>query len=134
MRSLADDDDLALPIMAHPSFLGSNVVNPDQGIDHGIMFGTLMRLAGADISIFPNHGGRFSFSPQECSMIQAECLAPLGSLASAWPSPGGGMTLDRIDELTDFYGIDVALLVGGALHRGDLAENARRLVQSVQTV
>ena len=44
------------------------------------------------------------------------------------------MTLDRIDELTDFYGIDVALLVAGALHRGDLAENARRLVQSVQTV
>jgi ribulose-bisphosphate carboxylase large chain len=120
--------------MAHPSFLGSNVVNPDQGIDHGIMFGTLMRLAGADISIFPNHGGRFSFSPQQCSAIQAECLAPLGSLASAWPSPGGGMTLDRINELTDFYGIDVALLVGGALHRGDLAENARRLVQSVQTV
>ncbi|MGA0221861.1 MAG: RuBisCO large subunit C-terminal-like domain-containing protein, partial [Candidatus Nanopelagicales bacterium] len=134
MRSLADDDELALPIMAHPSFLGSNVVNPDQGIDHGIMFGTLMRLAGADISIFPNHGGRFSFSPQQCSAIQAACLAPLGSLASAWPSPGGGMTLDRINELTDFYGIDVALLVGGALHRGDLAENARRLVQSVQTV
>lgn len=134
MRSLADDDDLALPIMAHPSFLGSNVVNPDQGIDPGIMFGTLMRLAGADISIFPNHGGRFSFSPEELSAIQAACLAPLGSLASAWLSPGGGMTLDRIDELTDFYGIDVALLVGGALHRGDLAENARRLVQSVQKV
>ena len=132
MRSLADDDDLALPIMAHPSFLGSNVVNPNQGLDHGVLFGTLMRLAGADISIFPNYGGRFSFSPAECTDIKDKCLAPLESLATAWPSPGGGMTLDRIDELLDFYGSDVALLIGGALHRGDLAENAAALVDRVK--
>jgi ribulose-bisphosphate carboxylase large chain len=131
MRSLADDDHLALPIMAHPSFLGSNVVSPNQGLDHGVLFGTLMRLAGADISIFPNYGGRFSFSPAECTDIKDKCLAPLGSLATAWPSPGGGMTLDRIDELMDFYGSDVALLIGGALHRGDLASNAAELVKRV---
>ena len=33
MRSLADDDDLALPIMAHPSFLGSHVINQHHGLD-----------------------------------------------------------------------------------------------------
>lgn len=131
MRALADDNDLALPIMSHPSFLGSNVVNPTQGLDHGVLFGTLMRLAGADISIFPNYGGRFSFSPAECTDIKDRCGAPLGSLAAAWPSPGGGMTLDRIDELMEFYGPDVALLIGGALHRGDLATNARSLVEAI---
>ena len=131
MRSLADDDELALPIMSHPSFLGSTVVNPNQGLDHGVLFGTLMRLAGADISIFPNYGGRFSFSPAECADIKDTCLAPLGSVAPIWPSPGGGMTLDRIDELLDFYGSDVALLIGGALHRGDLAENAEALVERI---
>lgn len=132
MRMLADDDTLALPIMAHPSFLGSNVVNPDQGIAHGIMFGTLMRVAGADISIFPNYGGRFSFSPAECAQIKDLCHAPLGELARSWPSPGGGMTLDRLRELTEFYGYDVALLVGGALHRGDLATNSHAMVEALQ--
>jgi len=131
MRTLADDDSLALPIMAHPSFLGSNVVNSEQGIDHGVLFGTLMRLAGADISIFPNYGGRFSFSPEECMRIKTKCHAPLGNIVASWPSPGGGMTLDRLPELTDFYGSDVALLVGGALHRGDLATNAAAMVQAL---
>ena len=132
MRMLADDDSLALPIMAHPSFLGSNVVNPNQGIAHGIMFGTLMRVAGADISIFPNYGGRFSFSPAECAQIKYLCQSPLGELARSWPSPGGGMTLDRLSELTEFYGDDVALLIGGALHRGDLAANAHAMVEALQ--
>jgi len=131
MRTLADDDSLELPIMAHPSFLGSNVVNPEQGLDHGVLFGTLMRLAGADISIFPNYGGRFSFSPEECLRIKTECQAPMGNIETSWPSPGGGMTLDRLTDLTDFYGQDVALLVGGALHRGDLSTNATAMVQAL---
>lgn len=131
MRMLADDDSLGLPIMSHPSFLGAHVVNAAQGLDHGILFGTLMRLAGADISIFPNHGGRFSFSPAECADIKDRCQAPLGSLAPIFPSPGGGMTLERIPEMVDFYGVDVALLIGGALHRGDLATNAQAMVNAV---
>ncbi len=133
MRALADNDDLGLPIMAHPSLLGSNVVNPTQGLNHGVLFGTIMRLAGADISIFPNYGGRFSFSPEECADIKNHCLAPLADLSAAWPSPGGGMTLDRIDELLEFYGTDAALLIGGALHRGDLAKNASELVERVHS-
>lgn len=131
MRALADDDSLSLPIMAHPSFLGSNVVNPDQGIDHGILFGTLMRVAGADISIFPSYGGRFAFSPAECRQIRDMCHVRLGGLEPSWPSPGGGMTLDRLAELGEFYGNDVALLVGGALHHGDLATNARAMVAAL---
>lgn len=131
MRALAADDELDLPIMAHPSFLGAHVVNRGQGLDHGVLFGTVMRLAGADISIFPNYGGRFAFSQEECRQIQQACIAPLGGVAPIWPSPGGGITLDRVDELLAFYGSDVVLLVGGALHRGDLATNAEALVATV---
>ncbi len=131
MRVLADDPELNLPIMSHPSFLGSTVVNPQQGIDHGIVFGTLMRLAGADISIFPNYGGRFSFSQEECETVAQACAASLGEIATIFPSPGGGMTLDRVPEMIKVYGTDVTLLIGGALHRGDLFSNARQLVEAV---
>lgn len=132
MRSLADDPALGLPIMAHPSFQGSLVVNADQGLRHGLLFGLLARLAGADLSIFPSHGGRFSFSPEACADIADSCRRPLGGIAPIWPAPGGGMTLERVDEIANFYGLDVALLIGGALHRGNLAANATALAEKVR--
>lgn len=132
MRALAADAELGLPIMSHPSMLGSTVIHRDQGIRHGIVLGLLCRIAGADISIFPNYGGRFSFSQAECADIRDECLAPLGAMAATFPSPGGGMTLDRVPELLEFYGRDVAVLVGGALHDGDLEQNARKLRAAVE--
>jgi ribulose-bisphosphate carboxylase large chain len=125
MRSLAADDAVALPIMAHPAFLGGFVSSPTGGIAHGTLFGTLMRFAGADMSIFPNYGGRFSFSPGACTEIADACLEPIDGFAPIGPAPGGGMTMDRVPEIRDFYGNDVVLLIGGDLHRGaDLATTA----------
>ncbi len=108
-----------VPVMAHPAFLGSFSASGTGGLAHGLVYGTLLRLAGADLSVYPNYGGRFSFSPQECTEIAVALARPLGDLAAALPSPGGGMTLDRVDEIVDFYGSEVALLIGGDLHRGD---------------
>jgi ribulose-bisphosphate carboxylase large chain len=78
-----------------------------------------MRFAGADMSIFPNYGGRFSFSPDACAEIASACREPMTGFAPIMPSPGGGMTMDRIPEIREFYGGDVVLLIGGDLHRGE---------------
>jgi ribulose-bisphosphate carboxylase large chain len=119
MRDVAGRDDVEMPIMAHPAFLGSYTASPTNGIHHGTLYGKLMRLAGADLSIFPNYGGRFSFTPDECRQVVAGLAEPMGAIAAAFPAPGGGMTLDRVGEIKEFYGNDVALLIGGDLHRGD---------------
>jgi len=132
MRVLAADDTLNLPLLAHPSFLGSHTVSPGQGIRHGLLFGLFMRMAGADISIFPNHGGRFTFTESQCLDIRDCCLTEWAGLPAIWPAPGGGMTLDRLDDLLNGYGRDVVLLIGGALHRGDLAVNAAALADRVR--
>ena len=129
MRIISNSSNL--PIMAHPSMLGSFTISPNEGIAHGILFSTLMRLAGADITIFPNFGGRFSFSQEECLEIREAAIAPLGKLAPIWISPGGGMSIERIPEMIDFYGKDASLLIGGALHRGSLKENAEKMAQVV---
>lgn len=124
---------VAVPIMAHPAFLGSYSASPTNGIQHGILYGKLMRLAGADLSIFPNYGGRFSFTPEECRQVAAGLAEPMAGIAPALPAPGGGMTLDRVAEIKEFYGSDVALLIGGDLHRGDdLAETAARFRAAVE--
>lgn len=131
MRTVADNDEVALPIMSHPSMLGSFVSNPTQGIAHGVLLGTIMRLAGADISVFPNFGGRFSFTTEECREITQASRADLSGLKPMWVSPAGGMTLEKIPEMRSFYGDDLALLIGGALHRGDLYENARTMRDAI---
>jgi ribulose-bisphosphate carboxylase large chain len=127
MRAVADDDAIGLPIMGHPAFLGAYVLSETHGIEHGLMFGTLYRLAGADMTVYPNYGGRFSFSQDACRSIADACRAPLGDLAPIFATPGGGMTMPRLAELTSFYGPDTALLIGGDLQRGDLLENVRRM-------
>ena len=112
--------------------LGSLVISKNEGISHGIIFGTLMRLAGADISIFPNIGGRFSFSEEQCLDIASKSRSQLGKLKPSWIAPAGGMTLERIPEMINMYGKDTALLIGGALSRGNLADNAARMSEMVR--
>ncbi len=132
MRRLAGDDRIGLPVMAHPAFQGSFVTDERGGIEHGLLFGTLARLAGADLTVFPGYGGRFSFSRDACASIVRACAAPLGELRRASATPGGGMTLDRLPELLDFYGPDSTLLIGGNLSRGDLRANAARMRAAVE--
>lgn len=126
MRELADDDTIALPILTHPAMQGSFVVGPN-GISHGVMFGQLARLAGADATIFPNFGGRFSFSREECKEIAAGTASPMGRITSIFPAPGGGMSLDNVPDMLETYGRDLIFLIGGGLfkHGPDLVENCR---------
>jgi len=134
MRAMAEDDSVGLPILFHPALLGGFTVSPDSGIAHEVLYGTLARLAGADVVAFPNHGGRFRFSPEDCRGITRGCAAHLGDLRTTLPAPAGGMSLDRVNEMRAFYGDDLALLIGGDLHRhGDLVETCRRFREMVES-
>ena len=48
-------------------------------------------------------------------------------------SAGRRMTIERIPEMIEMYGRDTALLIGGALSRGDLKKNAERMSQVVRS-
>ncbi len=135
MRMIAEDDEIGLPVFSHPAFIGSMVINP-QGISCQMMFGFLMRLAGADASVFPNYGGRFSLSVEECVGIAQTGKLPLGNLNSLLACPAGGMQIDRIPDMLNHYGEDVALLIGGGLFANDrpLAENCKIVKESVENL
>jgi ribulose-bisphosphate carboxylase large chain len=119
---------LGLPIFAHPAFIGSYVMSREHGIDCGVLFGTLMRLAGADATIFPNYGGRFPLSVDDCVGIVRASREPLGELLPIFPTPAGGMELQNIGEMLGRYGNDTLVLVGSGLFRNsdDLIANCRR--------
>lgn len=133
MRILSSDDELNLPIFSHPAFQGSYVTSQENGISHFALFGQITRLAGADAVIYPNFGGRFSFSREECQAIVRGTSVEMGSIKKIFPSPGGGISLDRIEGLLELYGKEVIFLVGGGLfkHGADLTENCRYFSQMV---
>ena len=135
MRELADDDSIALPILTHPALQGSFVTGRG-GLSHGVIFGQLARLAGADATIFPNFGGRFSFSREECSKIVAGTVESMGHLKTIFPAPGGGMSFDKVPDMLETYGQDLIFLIGGGLfkHGPDLVENCRYFRKMVESL
>lgn len=130
VERIARDSALDLPVMTHPAFLGPYVLAPDTGFDHGVLFGTIQRLAGADISVFPNVGGRFGFTAAECAQIATACRSADGPGLPMLPSPGGGMSVERAADMQAMYGKDVVFLLGGSLlkdpSRIDMAVAAMR--------
>jgi ribulose-bisphosphate carboxylase large chain len=115
--------------LAHPSFGGAARIAPP------LLFGRLFRLLGADAPIFVNYGGRFAYSQAACGELAGAARAPWGELRPALPVPAGGMRLDRVGELLEFYGPDTMLLIGGnlLLAEGDaLLARAREFVDAVR--
>lgn len=128
VKEISEDDSINLPVFSHPAFIGSFAVNKF-GINHSSIFGIIQRLSGADVSIFPNYGGRFSFSKDECRSISNSCKKSINNIKTIFPSPAGGMTLEKAEGIIDFYGEDVMLLIGGGLFKGEksLIENCKDL-------
>lgn len=136
MKTVADDNAIGLPIFSHPALLGSYVLSPEHGISHFALFGQMTRLAGADGTIYPNYGGRFSFSREECKSIVKGTTVPMGNLRNIFPCPGGGMSISSIPDMIEVYGSEVIFLVGGGLfkHGPKIVENCRYFLSLVNDV
>jgi ribulose-bisphosphate carboxylase large chain len=109
----------SIAFIAHPTMAGAARIAP------ALLLGTLFRILGADAVVFPNYGGRFGYSPDTCRALARAALDDRQGLRPCAPVPAGGMTIDRVPEMLDFYGADVMLLIGGAL-----LEARERLVEA----
>src|SRR5947209_13700613 len=99
----------SIAFVAHPTMAGAARIAP------ALLLGRLFRVLGADAVVFPNYGGRFGYSPDTCRALASAALADWQGFEPSMPVPAGGMTLDRVGEMLDFYGRDIMLLIGGAL-------------------
>jgi ribulose-bisphosphate carboxylase large chain len=124
---VTENPDIAF--MAHPAMAGASRLAPP------LLLGKLFRLLGADATVFPNHGGRFGYSPQTCRDLASAALGPFGGLRATVPVPAGGMTPDRVPEMLQFYGSDVMLLIGGGLLAAGprMRDEAARFTAAVAT-
>ena len=119
--------ELDIPLLAHPAFAGATRIAPP------LLLGKLFRLFGADATIFPNHGGRFSYGRETCLAIAAAARDPWDGVRPALPVPAGGMAVERVAQMRADYGSDTMLLIGGALlsAKGKLLERSRHFVAAV---
>src|SRR4029078_4187803 len=112
LAALAAESGLIL--LAHPTTSGV-FLSPGHGTARDILYGQLLRIAGADGVIFPNARGRFPSTEAECRAIAARLRAPLGGLRPSFPAPGGGMDLARVRRWRDLYGPETLFLLGSGL-------------------
>jgi ribulose-bisphosphate carboxylase large chain len=117
-----------LAVLAHPALAGTTRIAAP------LLLGRLFRLLGADATIFPNYGGRFSYSRETCREIARAAREPLAGHRPALPVPAGGMRVERVDEMIAEFGPDTMLLIGGnLLEAGDeMSARAREFVARVR--
>jgi ribulose-bisphosphate carboxylase large chain len=129
LRALAETSGLVL--LAHPAFAGS-LAGGEHGLAPELLFGDLFRLAGADAVVFPNAGGRFPWSYDDCRAIERRLGAALGGKPGSFLMLGGGVDRARLAEWVPRYGPDTIWLVGGSLYaRADLRAAAREMAEAV---
>jgi ribulose-bisphosphate carboxylase large chain len=121
--------ELGRPILAHPAFGGA------QRIDPVALIGKLFPLFGADGVIFPNAGGRFSYSARVCADIARAARAPEPPLRPSLPVPAGGIKVENAAAVLKAFGPDSMVLVGASLlaapDLASLLERGRQLVAAV---
>ena len=129
MRSMASGSH-GLAIMAHPAH-GQAAPGRFEGIAPDVLFGTLYRVAGADIVVYVNTGGRFAWPMETCEAINRRLLAPMGGCRAAFPAPAGGVHADDAALWLQRYGPDTMLLIGGSLlEQEDMLGATRRVVEA----
>lgn len=108
--------DIDLPIISHPAFSGGLTTTADKGLTPDFLYGQLWRALGADFAIYPNKGGRFSFTSAECKAINEAAKSNQWPFKSIFPMPGGGIKIENLEKWMKEYGSDVTFLIGGSLY------------------
>jgi 2,3-diketo-5-methylthiopentyl-1-phosphate enolase len=114
VQTLAEAE-LGVPILVHTTTADVLTGGTGSGIGQAVLFGKLLRLAGAD-GVFTStpHGHRPLALPVFDRTV-AWLLEPRGMLRPVMPMLAGGVTAAQIEPLLRRSGIDVMLGVGGAI-------------------
>jgi ribulose-bisphosphate carboxylase large chain len=95
-----------------------------------LYYGKIWRSLGADAVIFPNPGGRFPFSRNECVELHNTLTDKTFPFQPAFPVPAGGIQLSSVEDFKHLYGNETIFLIGGSLYEHpDGIETATRIFQ-----
>lgn len=111
LRELAKDSEIHVPILAHPAFAGALTGS----VRHSLLFGKLIRLAGADLTLFPSPYGSLSTPKDEAQQIQTYATEPHWT-KPILAVPSAGIHPGLVPDLIRDFGTDVVINAGGGIH------------------
>lgn len=115
LQELAEDDEIALPLMAHPAFSGAFTSSAFYGLATPLALGKMIRYAGADFSLFPSPYGSVALEKTAALALGKE-LTIDSPLKRSFPVPSAGIHPGLVPLLMADYGIDSVINAGGGVH------------------
>ncbi|MCD7036168.1 2,3-diketo-5-methylthiopentyl-1-phosphate enolase [Metabacillus sp. GX 13764] len=115
LQSLAEDESVQIPIMAHPAVSGAMTSSSYYGFSHSLLLGKLVRYAGADFSLFPSPYGSVALERHSALSIAEECTIQR-PVARIFPVPSAGIHPGLVPQLMHDFGNDSIINAGGGVH------------------
>lgn len=115
LQAIREDEQVQLPIMAHPAVAGALSGSATHGIDYSITLGTLIRAAGADFSLFPSPYGSVALPLKDVQSIVSK-LAEENVWKPSFSVPSAGIHPGLVPTLVNDFGIDQIINAGGGIH------------------
>ncbi|MCD9021104.1 2,3-diketo-5-methylthiopentyl-1-phosphate enolase [Cohnella silvisoli] len=136
LAELAADPEINVPIAAHPAMAGAFYPSLHHGISAPLLLGKLMRIAGADLSLFPSPYGSVVMPKAENLAVMEALLTPSLPQAPAFPVPSAGIHPGLVPLIMGDFGPEVVVNAGGGVHGHPLgsAAGGRAFRQAVDAV
>lgn len=115
LAELAADPDIPVPIAAHPALAGALYPSAHYGIAAPLLLGKLMRLAGADLVLFPSPYGSVVM-PKEDNLAIDKYLKEPGVHRASFSVPSAGIHPGLVPAIVRDFGRDVVVNAGGGIH------------------
>jgi 2,3-diketo-5-methylthiopentyl-1-phosphate enolase len=124
LHELSSDPDIHVPIMAHPAMAGCYYPSPYHGIAASVVLGKLMRLAGADIVLFPSPYGSVVMPREENMAIKEALLTDSLPFKPCFPVPSAGIHPGLVPLIVRDFGEQVIVNAGGGIFGHPLGTSA----------
>lgn len=117
LQRLAEDPEISVPLVAHPALAGALYPSEDYGVAAPLLLGTLMRVAGADLVLFPSPYGGMALERSQALDLAGRLMdkARLPHRRSL-PVPSAGIHPGLVPHMMDDFGLDVVINAGGGIH------------------
>lgn len=116
LAELANDSSIDVPIAAHPALAGAYYPSPYHGIAAPLLLGKLVRIAGADLSLFPSPYGSVVMPKEENLAVQAALVDKSLPLRETFPVPSAGIHPGLVPLILRDFGQQVVVNAGGGVH------------------